>query len=55
VNLKTEQIIKEFFPNVELKRKMEDYEAILSSKKIRNMLGFKPEHDWKNYYQDNKS
>jgi hypothetical protein len=19
------------------------------------MLGFKPEHDWKNYYQDNKS
>ena len=55
VSLTTEQIIKEFFPNVELKRKMEDYEAILSSKKIRNMLGFKPEHDWKNYYQDNKS
>ena len=55
VNLKTDQIIKEFFPNVELKRKMEDYEAILSSKKIRNMLGFKPEHDWKNYCQDYKS
>jgi nucleoside-diphosphate-sugar epimerase len=54
VNLTTEQIIKEFFPNVELKRKMETNEAILSSKKIRNMLGFKPEHDWKNYYQDNK-
>ena len=54
VNLTTKEIIQEFFPNVPLKRKMDEYEAILSSKKIRNMLGFKPEHDWKNYYHDTK-
>ena len=54
VNLTTKEIIQEFFPNVPLKRKMDEYEAILSSKKIRNMLGFKPEHDWKNYYLDTK-
>ena len=54
VNLTTKEIIQEFFPNVQLKRKMDEYEAILSSKKIRNMLGFKPEHDWKNYYHDTK-
>jgi nucleoside-diphosphate-sugar epimerase len=54
VNLTTKEIIQEFFPNVPLKRKMDEYEAILSSKKIRTMLGFKPEHDWKNYYLDTK-
>ena len=54
INLTTKEIIQEFFPNVPLKRKMDEYEAILSSKKIRNMLGFKPEHDWKNYYHDTK-
>lgn len=28
---------------------MEKYESILSSKKIRDVLGFNPAHDWKKY------
>ena len=49
VSLTTEEIIMQFFPNVKLRRKMDKYESILSSKKIRDILGFNPVHDWKNY------
>ena len=51
VNLSTEEIVKQFFPNVKMRREMEEYESILSSKKIRNVLGFNPVHDWKNYFK----
>jgi nucleoside-diphosphate-sugar epimerase len=53
VKLTTQEIIKEFFPNVKLKRTLDKNESILSSQKIRKILGFKPEHDWRKYYQDN--
>ncbi len=49
VSLATEEIIKQFFPNVKMRRDMEKYESILSSKKIRDVLGFNPAHDWKKY------
>ena len=49
VSLTTEEIIKNFFPNVKIRREMEKYESILSSRKIRNVLGFKPIQDWNKY------
>jgi nucleoside-diphosphate-sugar epimerase len=49
VSLTTEEIIKNFFPNVKIRREMEKYDSILSSRKIRNVLGFKPIHDWNKY------
>ena len=51
VSLTTEEIIKQFFPNVKIKREMDKYESILSARKIRNILGFKPIHDWRNHYK----
>ena len=51
VSLTTEEIIKQFFPNVKMRRDMEKYESILSSKKIRDVLGFNPVHDWRNYFK----
>ena len=51
VSLTNEQIIKEFFSNVKIRREMGKYESILSSKKIRDLLGFNPVHDWKNYFK----
>ena len=51
VSLTTEEIIKQFFPNVKMRRDMEKYESILSSKKIRDVLGFNPAHDWKKYLE----
>ena len=51
VNLTAKEIINQFFPNVKMKREMGKYESILSSKKIKESLGFKPIHDWKNYFK----
>ena len=51
VRITTEEIIKKFFPNVKTRREMEKYESILSSKKIRDILGFKPIHDCNYYYK----
>ena len=51
LDLSTEEIVKQFFPHVKMSRKMDKYEAILSSKKIRDILGFNPTHDWKNYFK----
>ena len=49
VSLTTEEIIKQFFPNTKMRREMKKYESILSSRKIRDVLGFNPMHDWKKY------
>ena len=51
VSLTTEEIIKQFFPNVEIRRKMDKYESILSARKIKETVDFKPIHDWKKYYK----
>ena len=52
VRLTTEEIINKFYPNVKIRREMEEYESILSSKKIRDVLGFNPVHDWRNYFKE---
>ena len=51
VQLTTEDIINKFYPNVKIRREMEEYESILSSKKIIDVLGFNPVHDWRNYFK----
>ena len=51
VRLTTEEIINKFYPNVKIRREMEEYESILSSKKIKEVLGFNPVHDWRNYFK----
>jgi hypothetical protein len=30
---------------------MDEWEAPLSNKKIKDVLGFKDEHDWRQYYK----
>lgn len=47
----TEQFLKENCPNVPITRKMDEWEAPLSNRKIREVLGFKEEHDWRKFYQ----
>ncbi len=40
------QLLAQFFPNVQLKRKVSETEALFSSKKAREMLGFAPKHNY---------
>lgn len=49
VDIPSAEIAKRFFPNVPLTRDLEDDEALYSNRKIRDMLGFKEQHNWRKY------
>lgn len=43
------ELLARFFPNVPLSRPVGEYESLLSNRKIREVLGFKEQHNWRNY------
>ena len=45
----TTEFLKKTCPKSKISREMGENEAPLSNKKIKKMLGFKEEHDWKKY------
>ncbi|KAJ9641944.1 hypothetical protein H2199_005159 [Coniosporium tulheliwenetii] len=47
----TEEFLKKACPNTPITRKMGEWEAPLSNRKIREVLGFQEEHNWRKYYQ----
>jgi nucleoside-diphosphate-sugar epimerase len=49
VNIPSREIVERFFPGVPVKREMDENEALYSNRKIREMLGFKEEHNWRKY------
>jgi len=48
-NEPTETFLKRWCPGVPITRKMGEYEAPLSNRKAREVLGFREEHNWRNY------
>ena len=42
-------LLKRFFPNVPLSRDVGPHESLLSNRKIRDVLGFREQHDWRKY------
>lgn len=45
----SKKLAEQFFTGVPLKREMEEHEALFSNRKIREMLGFKEQHNWRKY------
>lgn len=45
----SKQLVEQFFPGVPLTRELEEHEALFSNRKIREVLGFKEQHNWRNY------
>ena len=43
------ELIEQFFPGVPVTRELGTYEALFSNRKIREMLGFVEEHNWRQY------
>jgi nucleoside-diphosphate-sugar epimerase len=48
-NVPNAELLKRFFPNVPLSRELAPHEALFSNKKVREMLGFVEEHNWRKY------
>jgi nucleoside-diphosphate-sugar epimerase len=49
VDMPTADIARRFFPGVPFTRAMGEHEALYANRKIRDMLGFTEEHDWRRY------
>lgn len=47
--LPTKELAEKFFPNVPFSREMDEHEALFSNRKIREVLGFKEQHNWRKY------
>ncbi|MBC3794774.1 NAD-dependent epimerase/dehydratase family protein [Spirosoma utsteinense] len=45
----TKELAEKFFPNVPVTREMGEHEALFSNRKIREVLGFKEQHNWQKY------
>lgn len=47
VDLGNAEIIKQFYSDVPVKRPLADDECLFSNQKMKDMLGFRPVHDWR--------
>ena len=45
----SKELAETFFPGVPISRELEEHEALFSNQKIREVLGFKEQHNWRNY------
>ena len=48
-NTPSRELARRFFPNVAFKREIGEYEGLLSNRKIKEVLGFREEHHWRQY------
>jgi hypothetical protein len=42
-------LLKRYFPEVPITRQLGEFEAPLSNRKAREVLGFKEAHNWRKY------
>jgi nucleoside-diphosphate-sugar epimerase len=45
----SKDLAEQFFPGVPITRPLEEHEALFSNHKIREVLGFKEQHNWRQY------
>lgn len=45
----TASLVAEEFPDVEVRKELGEHEGLYSIEKARRMLGFEPEHSWRNH------
>lgn len=46
----TTQLLTKLYPQIPITREMDEFEAPVTNRKIRSLLGFKQQHDWKDYF-----
>jgi nucleoside-diphosphate-sugar epimerase len=47
----SKELAERFFPGVPITRELGEHEALFSNKKIREVLGFKEQHNWQKYLE----
>ncbi len=52
MNIPNAELTETYFKGVPLTRELDETEALFSNKKIREVLGFKEEHNWRKYVKE---
>jgi hypothetical protein len=47
MNRRSEELMKELFPDVRLTRQLQDYETLLAIDRARDELGYDPLYSWR--------
>lgn len=53
-DLPTRELLERFYPDVPVKRELGEFETLLSNRKVKEVLGFRPEHSWRRYVPGNR-
>lgn len=48
-DLPTAELLKRFYPNVPLKKPLGEFETLLSNEKIKRLLGFEQQYNWRDH------
>jgi nucleoside-diphosphate-sugar epimerase len=48
----SKDLAEQFFPGVPVTRDLEEHEALFSNRKIREVLGFREQHNWRKYVKE---
>ena len=48
----SKELAEQFFPGVPITRELGEHEALYSNRKIREVLGFREQHNWRNYLKE---
>ena len=48
-NLPTAELVRTYYPNVPLKHELGEFEPLFSNRKVRDVLGFAEQHNWRKY------
>jgi len=51
--LSSKELAEQFFPGVPITRELAEHEALFSNRKIREVLGFREQHNWRKYVKGN--
>ena len=51
-NLPAADLVEQFFPDTPVRGTLGEFEALYSNRKIREVLGFKEQHNWRMYVDD---
>ncbi len=46
-NLPTAELLRRFYPDVKVTRELGEFEPLFSNRKVREVLGFKEQHNWR--------
>lgn len=50
MNRPSRELVEEVYPNVQIREPLDTYGTLLSIKKAREVLGYSPQHSWRDYH-----